>query len=489
VEHFEQREQGGGGGGGGGFHGAHFNMQDIFANMFGGGRGGRGGSRGGESGGGSNGQFHFSFGGDDEGEGGGNPFANLFGGFGKRQKGQQQQQQHQQQQHRPLFTGEHSNVTLLDKEAFKNEVLHSNKAWLIMFFSNGCSHCHAFAAEYEKLAGKLHNIVRVGAIDCESGGRKACKGVEGYPEFRLFVSEEDDDGEERSTEDAIPYKGPRDSKRLGNWVIEKLPHNVVRLEVRDVVFFACFVLLSSQLQSFADYKREFEDGKAFLKLPTCILVSKKTSVPPYFASVSREFPKEYDFAFVSAAGKEAKQTMEALGVKESELPVMLVRNFVIPGARTEKLSSAELSYERMSEFLLSYSTAMKQVKQGGLKKKVHKHEEDVSHELTSANWDELCPIDAPFLCVVGIHVDGKQETMTELAQRFLKDRVRFMHVADAGEAAGVVALLRGAASAPSLVVVNRKKSKWTVGDLEHARVFLETVLSGSGKFTEQQGLK
>ncbi len=244
-------------------------------------------------------------------------------------------------------------------------------------------------------------------------------------------------------------------------------------------------------QGFKDYRREFEEGKAFLKLPTCFLVSKKTSVPPFFASVSREFPKEYDFAFVSAADKEAKEIMEALNVKESELPVMLVRNFVIPGARTEKLSGSDLSYERMAEFLASYSTAMKQVKQGGLKKKVQKHEEEVSHELSAANWDELCPVDAPFLCVVGVHVAGKEETMTELAKRFVKDRMRFMHVPEGAAAAagGVTALLRSAATVPSLVVVNRKKSKWTVGDLEHARVFLETVLSGSGKWTEQQGLK
>lgn len=47
-----------------------------------------------------------------------------------------------------------------------------------------------------------------------------------------------------------------------------------------------------------------------------------------------------------------------------------MKNFVIPGARTERLAGkAELSFERMSEFLNAYATAMKQIKQQGLKKK------------------------------------------------------------------------------------------------------------------------
>ncbi len=47
-----------------------------------------------------------------------------------------------------------------------------------------------------------------------------------------------------------------------------------------------------------------------------------------------------------------------------------MKNFVIPGARTERLAGkTELSFERMTEFLTAYSTAMKQIKQQGLKKK------------------------------------------------------------------------------------------------------------------------
>ncbi len=57
-------------------------------------------------------------------------------------------------------------------------------------------------------------------------------------------------------------------------------------------------------------------------------------------------------------------------LQESEVPLLLMKNFVVPGARTERLAGkTELSFERMTEFLTVYSTAMKQIKQQGLKKK------------------------------------------------------------------------------------------------------------------------
>lgn len=64
-------------------------------------------------------------------------------------------------------------------DQFKSEVLRSTKPWLVMFFSTGCSHCHTFAPELERLAGKLKHICNVGAIDCDKH-RKTCKNVQGF---------------------------------------------------------------------------------------------------------------------------------------------------------------------------------------------------------------------------------------------------------------------------------------------------------------------
>ena len=363
-------------------------------------------------------------------------------------------------------------MTLLSSEAFKSEVLQSHKPWLIMFFSNSCQHCHDFAPSLERLADKLKHIVNVGAVDCERS-RKPCKNVAHYPEFHLFVGEEEDGQHERDVSDAIEYEGSRDGVKLGNWVLQQLPTNVVNL------------------RKFSDYKKEFEDSKAFLTLPTCILFSTKSSIPPLFSAVSRAFGKHFAFAFVSVDGKnESRLMMDALNVKEADGPLMVMKNFVVPGARTARLQGkANLSFEKMTEFLTAYSTAMQQLKAQGLKKKAERHEEEVSHELTPSNWDELCPVNGAFLCVVGVHVrDG--EGMTELAKRFAKDRLRFMHVLESepGDSEAIRAM-RSASETAAVVVVNRRKGKWSVGQMEGARPFLETILSGSGKWSEQNAMK
>jgi thiol-disulfide isomerase/thioredoxin len=160
-------------------------------------------------------------------------------------------------------------VKLLTSETFKSDVLHSSKPWLIMYFSETCSHCHNFAPQLEKLATKLKHICNVGAVNCDKH-RKTCKHVKGYPEFHLFA---EDDEDERSPTDAIQYVGPHDGGKLGNWVLRQLPTNVVHLK------------------KFADFEKEFIDGKKFLTLPTCIFIHSKTNVPPLFSAVARDFAK------------------------------------------------------------------------------------------------------------------------------------------------------------------------------------------------------
>ncbi len=172
-DYMERKEQGGGGGGAGG-HGG-FDFQDIFSQFFSGGGGG-GGGHGGQGG------FRFEFG-DDHDSGFGGGFGGFGGGFGGKRAGRGGSRGgagggHHHHHHQELFSSEGNNVTLLNGEKFKEEVLRSNKPWLIMYFSNSCSHCHEFAPELEKLAGKLRHICNVGAVNCDKH-RKTCKDVHG----------------------------------------------------------------------------------------------------------------------------------------------------------------------------------------------------------------------------------------------------------------------------------------------------------------------
>jgi hypothetical protein len=110
----------------------------------------------------------------------------------------------------------------------------------------------------------------------------------------------------------------------------------------------------------------------------------------------------------------------------------------------------------------------------------------VSHELVDlSSWDSLCPVNGQFLCVVGIHVQS--DVMNELAKTFAKDHLRFMHLSGASEKNDVFATLEAASANPSLLVVNRKRTKMAIGG--PSKSFLDTIISGSGKWIQEPKLQ
>lgn len=165
-------------------------------------------------------------------------------------------------------------------------------------------------------------------------------------------------------------------------------------------------------------------------------VSHKDKVPALFAALSRAFPRDFDFLFVSTAdGADARRIMNELGLEEgATFPQLRIVNFVVKGARTEKLQSTSLDYATMSSFLEAYALAMKQLKTYGRKKPSHYDEQ--LHALTADTWDVLCPPAGPWLCVVGIDVTTEAvAVLAQLAKRFGKDQGKLMYFfADATDA-------------------------------------------------------
>ena len=53
------------------------------------------------------------------------------------------------------------------------------------------------------------------------------------------------------------------------------------------------------------------------------------------SSLSREYPKDFDFVFVSLSEPDGRKIADELQVKASEAPVLLIQNFVVAGARSE----------------------------------------------------------------------------------------------------------------------------------------------------------
>ena len=63
-----------------------------------------------------------------------------------------------------------SDVVPLTKSSWKKNLLKQGSGdylWVVEFYREGCGYCQLFTPEYEKAAGNLKNLVKVGAVDTE----------------------------------------------------------------------------------------------------------------------------------------------------------------------------------------------------------------------------------------------------------------------------------------------------------------------------------
>lgn len=61
-------------------------------------------------------------------------------------------------------------------------VLHSEKVWMINFYSPMCGHCHRLAPIWKKIAEELDGAVRIAVVNCEDEWQ-LCRqiGIRSYP--------------------------------------------------------------------------------------------------------------------------------------------------------------------------------------------------------------------------------------------------------------------------------------------------------------------
>ena len=117
----------------------------------GGGGGGFGHPFGGGFPGGFQGGFHF------QGGQGGHPFGNPFGGH--------HQQQRQQERPKENLYEPDSPVTSLKQGRFPGH--DAKHVWLIEFYAPWCAHCREMKPVWERLAGEMAGVIKVGAVNCE----------------------------------------------------------------------------------------------------------------------------------------------------------------------------------------------------------------------------------------------------------------------------------------------------------------------------------
>jgi protein disulfide-isomerase A6 len=85
-----------------------------------------------------------------------------------------------------LFSA-NSAVVKLTKDNFKKLVLEGDELWFIEFYAPWCGHCKSLAPHWEKAAGVLQGVIKVGAVDMttdEDAGK--AYGIKGFPTIKFF---------------------------------------------------------------------------------------------------------------------------------------------------------------------------------------------------------------------------------------------------------------------------------------------------------------
>lgn len=95
------------------------------------------------------------------------------------------------------------------------------------FYAPWCGHCQNLKPAYEKAATSLKGLAKVAAVNCDDDANKpfcGSMGVQGFPTLKLITPN-------KSGKPAIEdYQGPRNAKGIVDYVVERIPNHVKRLQ-------------------------------------------------------------------------------------------------------------------------------------------------------------------------------------------------------------------------------------------------------------------
>jgi protein disulfide-isomerase A6 len=102
-----------------------------------------------------------------------------------------------------------SKVVKLTEKNFRENVINSKELWFVEFYAPWCGHCQRLTPEWEKLAGALEGIIKVGAVDMTTDqGAGQAYGIRGFPTIKFFGANKNapvDYDRERSAREMINF--------------------------------------------------------------------------------------------------------------------------------------------------------------------------------------------------------------------------------------------------------------------------------------------
>ncbi|KAG5887580.1 hypothetical protein JTB14_009988 [Gonioctena quinquepunctata] len=107
-------------------------------------------------------------------------------------------------------------IVTLSKNDYEVNILDTNQAWFVNFYSPNCHHCHELAPTWRQLARELEGVIRFGAVNCEDDFILCHQlRIEAYPTLLYYEKE-------FHLYEGLKYTGERTVEAIEEYVLSKL---------------------------------------------------------------------------------------------------------------------------------------------------------------------------------------------------------------------------------------------------------------------------
>ncbi|XP_015119797.1 dnaJ homolog subfamily C member 10 [Diachasma alloeum] len=112
-------------------------------------------------------------------------------------------------------------VVTLNKNDYHDNVINSEKIWMINFYSPMCSHCRTLAPSWRKIAKDFEGVIRVGAVNCEDDW-SLCRqlGIQSYPTLLFYP---------RNSQHGIGFTARKNYDEISEFIMSSLDVNLEKL--------------------------------------------------------------------------------------------------------------------------------------------------------------------------------------------------------------------------------------------------------------------
>jgi len=288
---------------------------------------------------------------------------------------------------------EDTNVSELTEDVFKAYVSERDEPWIVMFYKPNDDESVEVKPEFVKFADMFKDFVKVASVNCRQQ-RSVCSSasIDNFPALRWFP-------EDKKATPEIYEGGTVNSKNLGKWANSMMSDYATSVEDKH------------QLRKWLD------DAKG----PAVLLFTDKSSSPPMWKALSREFKGRASLAIVRGCDKNGVFKTPLQREYDVRIPAVIRLDPLDEVGKTAEKFDFQLKKEVLHLWIMKTIAVRKQ---GG--------PQATFKEWSAARFEagECSPKDSQF-CFLWLKAgaDPKVEDATrQLAHRYRTDPIKMMWV-------------------------------------------------------------